>query len=213
MDNGFEHLTVLDHPLVQHKMSILRSVDTGKKRFAELVGELTTLVAYEATRELPLEAVEVTTPLVSATFNRLQGPQPIIIPILRAGLGMVAGISQLLPTCRVGHLGMYRDEETFRPVPYYSSYPPHMNTAPIFVVDPMLATGGSASAGVDFIKEQGGRDIKVMCIVAARPGVTKLLERHPDVKIYAAAFDEELTPNAYITPGLGDAGDRLFGTL
>jgi uracil phosphoribosyltransferase len=194
-------------------MSILRDVGTGKKKFTELVDEITTLVTYEATRELPLKDVEVTTPLTTATFKKVSGEQPVIVPILRAGLGMLDGISRLVPNCRVGFLGMYRDEETFEPQPYYEKFPTDISAAPIFVVDPMLATGGSASAGVSFIKKQGGSDIKVMCIVAARPGVETLLAAHPDIKIYAASFDEELTPNAYITPGLGDAGDRLFGTL
>ncbi|MDR1412992.1 MAG: uracil phosphoribosyltransferase [Actinomycetes bacterium] len=213
MTHGFDNLMVLDHPLIQHKMSILRSVDTGKKKFTELVDEITALVTYEATRELPLEDVSVTTPLTTAIFHRVAGEQPVVVPILRAGLGMLDGISRLIPNCRVGFLGMFRDEETFEPQPYYEKFPKNLASAPIFVVDPMLATGGSATAGVSFIKRQGGRDIKVMCIVAARAGVQTLLTAHPEVKIYAAAFDEELTPNAYITPGLGDAGDRLFGTL
>ncbi|MDR1775012.1 MAG: uracil phosphoribosyltransferase [Actinomycetes bacterium] len=213
MAYGFDNLMVLDHPLVQHKMSILRSTDTGKKKFTELVDEITSLVTYEATRELPLEPVQVTTPLTNATFARMAGDQPVIVPILRAGLGMLDGISRLIPNARVGFLGMFRDEETFEPQPYYEKFPKGLDTAPIFVVDPMLATGGSATAGISFIKRQGGRDIKVMCIVAARRGVQTVLDAHPDVKIYAAAFDRDLTPNAYITPGLGDAGDRLFGTL
>jgi uracil phosphoribosyltransferase len=213
MSHGFGNLTVLDHPLVQHKMSILRDAATGKKKFTELVDEITALVTYEATRELPLEDVEVTTPLVTATFKHLSGEQPVIVPILRAGLGMMDGISRLIPNCRVGFLGMFRDEVTFEPQPYYEKFPNDILDAPIFVVDPMLATGGSATAAVGFIKRRGGCNIKVMCIVAARKGVQTLLAAHPDVKIYAASFDEELTPAAYITPGLGDAGDRLFGTV
>jgi uracil phosphoribosyltransferase len=181
--------------------------------FTELVNEITMLEVYEATRALPLEDRTVETPLATMTGKSLKGEDPVIVPILRAGLGMVEGMTKLLPTCRVGFLGMYRDEKTFQPVPYYAKFPDTMGSSPIFVLDPMLATGGSASAGIDFIKEQGGRDITMTCIVAARPGVERLLHDHPEVRIFAAAFDEELTPNAYITPGVGDAGDRLFGTI
>ncbi len=213
MSKGFEQLTVLEHPLIAHKMATLRDATTGRKIFRELVREITQLEVYEATRALPLESCEVVTPVAPMTAQRLAGPAPIIVPILRAGLGMVEGVTDLMPNCRIGHLGMYRDEKTFQPVPYYAKLPDGLESSPIFLLDPMLATGGSASAAVSYIKDQGGRDIAMMCIVAARPGVTTLLEDHPDLRIFAAAFDEELTPTAYITPGLGDAGDRLFGTL
>ena len=213
MSKGFDQLTVLDHPLIEHKMAKLRDEQTGRKKFRELVREITLLEVYEATRALPTQACEITTPVAGMQASRLKDPAPVIVPILRAGLGMVEGVTDLIPTCRVGHLGMYRDEETFQPVPYYAKLPDGLGESPIFVLDPMLATGGSGSAAVSYVKEQGGRDIVFMCIVAARPGVTALLKDHPDVRIYAAGFDEELTPSAYITPGLGDAGDRLYGTL
>ncbi|MCL2332456.1 MAG: uracil phosphoribosyltransferase [Actinomycetia bacterium] len=213
MSKGFEQLTVLDHPLITHKMSILRDAATGRKIFRELVREITQLEVYEATRTLPLQACAVTTPVAPMMTQCLAGPAPIIVPILRAGLGMVEGVTDLMPNCRIGHLGMYRDEDSFEPVPYYAKLPDGLENSPIFLLDPMLATGGSAIAAVSYIKEQGGHDVALMCIVAARPGVTALLQEHPDMRIFAASFDEELTPTAYITPGLGDAGDRLFGTL
>lgn len=210
---GFEQLTVLEHPLVQAKMALLRDENTTTKEFRELVTELTMLVGYEATRNLPLAPVDVKTPVAVAHCMKLKNPEPVIIPILRAGLGMVEGFMQLMPDCKVGHLGMYRDEETFQPVPYYSNYPKDISERDTVLLDPMLATGGSAEAAVDFVKDKGAKNVRLMCIVAARQGVAHLLEKHPDIKIYAAAFDEELTPKAYINPGLGDAGDRLFGTL
>lgn len=213
MSHGFDKLTVVNHPLVQHKMALLRDKSTGKKEFRELVTEITTLIAYEATRDLPLREQDVETPVAVAHCKMLAGKKAVIVPILRAGLGMVDGITELLPANKVGHLGMYRDHDTLEPVPYYSSFPSGMEHREIIVLDPMLATGGSAVAAIDFVKEQGGKNIHMMCIVAARAGVERLTKAHPDVKITAAAFDEELTPNAYITPGLGDAGDRLFGTL
>lgn len=213
MSHGFDNLTVLDHPLVQHKMAVLRDEKTSEKPFRELVHELTMLVGYEATRERPLRPVDVQTPVAIAKCHKLAGKEVVIIPILRAGLGMVSGTMELMPNCVVGHLGMYRNEETFEPVPYYSNYPRDIAERDVILLDPMLATGGSASAALDFVKEQGAKNVSLMCIVAARPGVERLLADHPDVKIYSAAFDEELTPKAYITPGLGDAGDRLFGTL
>lgn len=212
-DYGFEHLTVVEHPLVQDKLAVLRDESTSTRDFRDLVTELTVLVGYEATRELPLKEVEVKTPIRKATLKRLDCEPPVIIPILRAGLGMVEGFMKLIPDCTVGHLGMYRNEETLQPVPYYANYPKEMPQRRVFLLDPMLATGGSAIAAVDFVKEQGAKSISLMCIVSAREGVKNLLAAHPDVKIYAAAFDEDLTPKAYIDPGLGDAGDRLFGTL
>ena len=213
MGRGFEQLTVLDHPLIEHKMAILRSEETGRKQFRELIREITSLGVYEATRALPVEMCNIKTPLTETQAKRLRGLSPTIIPILRAGLGMVDGVTNLIPTCRIGHLGMYRDKETLQPVPYYAKLPADLDLSPIFLLDPMLATGGSASAAVNFIKEKGGKDIVFMCIVATRQGVQTLVDAHPDVRIYTAAFDEELTPEAHITPGLGDAGDRLFGTL
>ena len=213
MSKGFDQLTVLDHPLIAHKMSILRAGETGSKKFRELIREITQLEVYEATRELPTRPCEIMTPLTAMQTRCLDGATPVIVPILRAGLGMVDGFFDLIPTSRVGFLGMYRNEETFKPVPYYEKLPGDLAVSPIFVLDPMLATGGSGSAAVSYIKEQGGKDIVFMCIVAARPGVARLLEDHPDVRVFAAEFDEELTPSAYITPGLGDAGDRLYGTL
>lgn len=212
-DYGFEQLTVVEHPLVQDKLAVLRDEKTSTRDFRELVTELTVLVGYEATRKLPLRDVQVTTPIRTATLKRLDCEPPVIIPILRAGLGMVEGFMKLIPDCVVGHLGMYRNEETLQPVPYYSNYPKEMPERDVFLLDPMLATGGSAIAAIDFVKEHGAQNISLMCIVSAREGVKRLSEAHPDVKIFAAAFDEDLTPKAYIDPGLGDAGDRLFGTL
>jgi len=213
MSKGFDQLTVLDHPLIVHKMSVLRDEATDRKLFRELVREIASLEVYEATRALPVEPCKVKTPIATMQASRLAGPAPIIVPILRAGLGMVEGVTELLPTCRIGHLGMYRDEETLQPVPYYAKLPAGLDVSPVFLLDPMLATGGSAIAAASYLKAQGGHDLTLMCVVAARPGVTALLEAHPDLRIFAAAFDEELTPSAYIKPGLGDAGDRLFGTL
>ena len=204
---------ILDHPLIKHKVSHLRDINTGTKEFKELVSEIAMLMCYEATRDMPTETVEITTPITTDKFEVLAGRKLAVVPILRAGLGMVEGFMQLMPDCKVGHLGMYRDEETFQPVPYYSNYPKDISERDTVLLDPMLATGGSAEAAVDFVKDKGAKNVRLMCIVAARQGVAHLLEKHPDIKIYAAAFDEELTPKAYINPGLGDAGDRLFGTL
>lgn len=210
---GFDGLTVVEHPLVQAKMAVLRDETTDTKAFRELVTELTILVGYEATRSLELTTIQVKTPVAIAECKALAKPAPVIIPILRAGLGMVEGFMKLMPDCKVGHLGMYRNEETFQPVAYYSSYPEDLPERDTFLLDPMLATGGSAESAIEFVKERGAKNISLMCIVAAREGVARLQASHPDVAIYAAAFDEELTPKAYINPGLGDAGDRLFGTL
>lgn len=210
---GFDQLTVVEHPLVQHKMSMLRKEKTGQKEFRELIEEITMLIAYEATRGLALRDVQIKTPVAPAMCRELAGRKQVIIPILRAGLGMVSGLLTLMPNVKVGHLGMYRDHDTLQPVPYYQSFPKNLDEREIIMLDPMLATGGSAIAAADFIKQNGGKHLHMMCIVAARAGVEALTQAHPDIKITAAAFDEELTPNAYITPGLGDAGDRLFGTL
>jgi uracil phosphoribosyltransferase len=207
----FPNLTVLDHPLIQHKLSILRDVETGKKLFKELVDEITMLLAYEVTRDLPLEEVRIRTPLADTTAQRLAGKKLGVVPILRAGLGMVEAVVRLIPSARVGHIGLYRDEETIRPVHYYLKVPPPEGRI-FIVVDPMLATGGSAVAAVHMLKELGANSIRFMCIVSAPEGVQAMLDAHPDVPVFAAALDERLDENCYIVPGLGDAGDRLFGT-
>lgn len=212
-DYGLSNLTVIEHPLVKAKMARLRNEETPTKQFRELVTELSILVGYEATKHLGLKPVDVKTPVNIAHCETLADRHPVLIPILRAGLGMVEGYLTLMPSCKVGHLGMYRNEETFEPVPYYANYPHDIGERATFLLDPMLATGGSAASAIEYIKGKGARDISLSCIVAARPGVEYLLEHHPDVRIYAASFDEKLTPKAYIDPGLGDAGDRLFGTL
>lgn len=210
---GFEKLVVVEHPLVQNKMAKLRAEGTNTKDFRELVTELSVLVGYEATRHLELKEVQVQTPVNVANCRILANPSPVIIPILRAGLGMVEGFMNLMPDCKVGHLGMYRNEETLLPVAYYSNYPKDLPNHEVILLDPMLATGGSADAAISFVKDRGAKNIKLMCIVAARKGVEVVTEKHPDVWVYSAAFDEKLTDKAYIDPGLGDAGDRLFGTL
>lgn len=203
---------VFDHPLIQHKLSIIRNVETGAKDFRTLVDEVSMLMAYEVTRDLPLEEVEVQTPLVTATCKQLAGKKLGLVPILRAGLGMVDGFLRLLPTARVGHVGLYRDPETLKPVEYYCKLPSDLAERELIVLDPMLATGGSAAAAITFIKQRGGRHIKLMSLIAAPEGVKVVQEAHPDVDIYVAAVDSHLNEHAYIVPGLGDAGDRLFGT-
>jgi uracil phosphoribosyltransferase len=209
---GFDALTVLDHPLIQHKLSHLRARSTTKKQFRELVEEIATLMAYEVTRELPLEDVEVQTPLEKTTARRIRGKKLVVVPILRAGLGMVDGIVKLVPGARVGHVGLYRNEETLEPVTYYLKIPKGASNREFVVVDPMLATGGSAAEAVRLLKEKGAHAIRFMCLVAAPEGVHTLSEAHPDVPIFAAALDRQLDERGYILPGLGDAGDRLFGT-
>ncbi len=205
-------LQVLDHPLIQHKLSILRAQGTPKKQFRELVEEISTLMAYEATRDLALEPVDVLTPMEKTTVHRLKGKKLVVVPILRAGLGMVEGILRLIPSARVGHVGLYRNEETLEPVSYYLKVPQGTAMREFIVVDPMLATGGSAVAAIRFLRERGVRRIRFMCIVAAPEGVRRLNNVFPDVPIYAAALDRALNEQGYIVPGLGDAGDRLFGT-
>ena len=207
----FPNLTVLDHPLIQHKVSLLRARETPKKVFKELVEEIATLMAYEVTRTLPLQEVEIRTPLEETTAYQILGKKLVVVPILRAGLGMVEGILNLIPSARVGHVGVFRDEETLLPVEYYFKTPPPDGRR-FIVVDPMLATGGSAAAAVAALKDRGARDIQFMCIVAAPEGVGKMLEEHPDVPLFIAALDRQLNDAGYILPGLGDAGDRLFGT-
>ena len=207
----FPNLTVLDHPLIQHKLSFLRSRETTTKVFKELVGEIATLMAFEVTRALPLGEVTVETPLEPTVTRRIEGKKLVVVPILRAGLGMVEGILHLIPGARVGHVGLYRDEATLQPVEYYFKAPPP-DGREFIVVDPMLATGGSAAAAVSLLKQRGAPAIRFMCIVAAPEGVATMLEAHPDVPVYAAALDRALNERGYIVPGLGDAGDRLFGT-
>lgn len=205
-------LHVLDHPLLQHKLSILRSERTGVKEFRELVGEIAALMCYEATRDLPTEEIEIKTPIAVAKGRALAGKKLAIVPILRAGLGMVDPIIDLIPSAKVGHIGLYRDPETHEPVKYYCKLPADISERRVFVVDPMLATGGSASAALQFLKEDGCRSITLMNIIAAPEGVEVIRRDHPDVELYVAAVDEKLNENAYIVPGLGDAGDRVFGT-
>ena len=208
-----KNLVIMDHPLIQHKLSVLRDEKTGSKEFKELVDEIATLIAYEATRDLPLTEVKVQTPLALASTKVLAGKKLAVVPILRAGLGMVSGMLNLIPAAKIGHIGLYRDHETLEPVEYYCKLPSDIEERQIFVVDPMLATGGSASAAIGFIKKRGGKNIKLMCILAAEVGIERIQKDHPDVQIYCAAVDEKLTDKGYIYPGLGDAGDRLFGTL
>lgn len=203
---------VVDHPLIQHKLSILRDKSTGPKEFRELTDEIALLMAYEVTRDLPLEEVEVETPVAKARTYMIKGKKLGVVPILRAGLGMVGGILQLIPAAKVGHVGVYRDPATLKPVEYYCKLPADAAERDFIIVDPMLATGGSAAAAVTFLKERGVRNIKFMCLIAAPEGIETLHQAHPDVPIYAAAVDSHLNEHAYIVPGLGDAGDRLFGT-
>ena len=206
------NVTVLDHPLIQHKLAILRSKDTPVKEFRELVGEIAGLMCYEATRNLPLKEVRVETPTTTATCHMLAGKKMAIVPILRAGLGMVDSMVGLIPSAKIGHIGLYRDPETHKPVEYYCKLPDDIGNRQVFVVDPMLATGGSAIAAIDFLKQHGCKQIIMMNIIGCPEGVKAVTAAHPDVDIYLAAMDEKLNANAYIVPGLGDAGDRIFGT-
>ena len=203
---------VLDHPLIQHKLAILRSKDTSVKEFRELVGEIAGLMCYEATRNLPLKEVKVETPITTATCRMLAGKKMAIVPILRAGLGMVDSMVSLIPSAKIGHIGLYRDPQTHKPVEYYCKLPDDIGNRQVFVVDPMLATGGSAIAAIDFLKQHGCKNIIMMNIIGAPEGVAAVQKAHPDVEIYLAALDEKLNEHAYIVPGLGDAGDRIFGT-
>ena len=206
------NVTVLDHPLIQHKLAILRSKDTPVKEFRELVGEIAGLMCYEATRNLPLKEVRVETPITTATCHMLAGKKMAIVPILRAGLGMVDSMVGLIPSAKIGHIGLYRDPETHKPVEYYCKLPDDIGNRQVFVVDPMLATGGSAIAAIDFLKQHGCKQIIMMNIIGCPEGVKAVTAAHPDVDIYLAALDEKLNERAYIVPGLGDAGDRIFGT-
>lgn len=203
---------VFDHPLIQHKLSILREKNTSVKEFRELISEIAMLMCYEATRDLPLEEVEVETPIAKAKVHRIAGKKLAVVPILRAGLGMVDGMVSMMPNVKVGHIGLYRDPETLEPVKYYFKMPPDIFERDVIVVDPMLATGGSASAAITFIKETGVKHIKLMCIIGAPEGVARMQKDHPDVDIFIAALDDHLNKDGYIVPGLGDAGDRIFGT-
>ena len=203
---------IMEHPLIQHKIGIIRNSETGTKDFREMVGEIATLECYEATRDLELEEYPVTTPMGDTTCKRLSGKKLAIIPILRAGLGMVPGMQTLLPAAKVGHIGLYRDPETLAPIEYYCKLPEGISEREVILVDPMLATGGSAVDAITLIKQKGGVNIKFMCLVAAPEGIKAVQDAHPDVNIYTAAIDECLNENAYIVPGLGDAGDRIFGT-
>lgn len=205
-------VNVMTHPLIQHKVTLIRSVETGAKDFRELLEEITLLMGYEITRDFPLEDVEVQTPLVKAIGKQIAGKKVAVVPILRAGLGMVNGLLELMPMAKVGHVGLYRDPETLKPVEYYCKMPTDLAERRIIVTDPMLATGGSASAAISLLKEKGAKDIQLMCLVAAPEGVEVVNRDHPDVRIYVAALDEKLNEHGYILPGLGDAGDRIFGT-
>ncbi len=204
-------LFISEHPLIQNKMTLLRCKDTGTKEFKELVGEVALLLTYEATRNLPLVDCEVETPLAVACCKVVKKPIAIV-PILRAGIGMSDGMQQLLPAAKVGHIGLYRDPETLRPVEYYCKLPADIAQSKVLLVDPMLATGGTAEAAISFLKERGAKEISLLCILAAPDGVKLVQEQHPDVDIYTAAYDEMLNDHGYIVPGLGDAGDRIFGT-
>ena len=206
------NVIIFDHPLIQHKTTVLRMKETSNKEFRESVEEITMLMCYEALRDLPLEDVEIETPIRKATCKMLSGKNLAVVPILRAGLGMVNGFLNIIPIAKVGHIGMYRDEETLEPHPYYCKLPPDIDERIIVVVDPMLATGGSAIDAITQIKAKGGKHIRFLCLIAAPEGVKALTEAHPDVDIYCANIDEKLNENGYIVPGLGDAGDRIFGT-
>jgi uracil phosphoribosyltransferase len=209
---SFPNLTVLDHPLIQHKLSILRDKHTSTRDFKQLVSEIATLMAYEVTKDLPTETIPIETPLEAMAGRQVAGKKLTLVPILRAGLGMVEGVAQLIPSARVGHIGMYRDHETLEPVDYYFKIPGSEVARDFFILDPMLATGGSAVAAVGALRAAGARRIRFLCLVAAPEGVQRMLDAHPDVPIFTAALDRELNSHGYILPGLGDAGDRLFGT-
>ncbi|MDD2969964.1 MAG: uracil phosphoribosyltransferase [Lachnospiraceae bacterium] len=205
-------VVVMNHPLIQHKIGYIRRKDTGTKDFRQTISEIAMLICYEATRELPLRDVEVETPICKTTVQELKGKKMAVIPILRAGLGMVDGMLALIPAAKVGHIGLYRDPETLEPVEYYCKLPADSAEREVFVVDPMLATGGSSVAAIKMLKEKGCKNIHFICIIAAPEGVKRMQQEHPDVDIYIGALDEKLNDHGYIVPGLGDAGDRIFGT-
>ena len=205
-------LTVLTHPLIQHKLTILRDKDTGVKVFREVVGEIAMLMCYEATRSLPLEDIEVITPISATMSKTVSGKKLALVPILRAGLGMVDGMLSMIPSAKIAHIGLYRDPDTLEPVEYYCKLPPDIHERDCFLLDPMLATGGTASAAAQYLKEAGARSIKMLTILSAPPGVEKMQREHPDVEVFTCAVDPILNEHGYIVPGLGDAGDRIFGT-
>ncbi len=202
----------LSHPLIQHKLTYVREKSTGPKEFRELVEEITMLMAYEVTKDLPLEEIEIETPVQKAKSKIIAGRKVGLVPVLRAGLGMVEGMLKMIPAAKVGHVGLYRDPETLLPVEYYCKLPPDVAERELLVLDPMLATGGSAAAAIDFLKDKGAENIKLVCLIAAPEGIKMVQEKHPNVDIYVAAIDEKLNDHGYIVPGLGDAGDRIFGT-
>ena len=203
---------VLDHPLIQHKVGVIRRIETGSRDFRQIISEIAKLMCYEATRDLKLKDVEIETPICKTTVKELAGKKLAVVPILRAGLGMVDGMVDMIPAAKVGHIGLYRDPETLAPVEYYCKLPADCSEREVIVVDPMLATGGSSTAAITLLKEHGCKNIRFMCIIAAPEGVRKMQEVHPDVDIYIAAMDDHLNEHGYIVPGLGDAGDRIFGT-
>ena len=205
-------VVVMDHPLIQHKIGYIRRTDTGTKDFRETIAEIANLICYEATRDLKLKDVEIETPICKTTVKELAGKKLAVVPILRAGLGMVDGVLQLVPAAKVGHIGLYRDPETLEPVEYYRKLPADCAQREVFVVDPMLATGGSSVAAIKLLKDRGCKNIHFMCIIAAPEGVERMKKEHPDVDIYIGSLDEKLNEHGYIVPGLGDAGDRIFGT-
>ena len=203
---------VMDHPLIQHKINYIRNEEVGSKEFREIVGEIASLMCYEATRDLPLADVEIDTPICKTTVKELKGKKLAVVPILRAGLGMVDGMLAMIPAAKVGHIGLYRDPETLEPVEYYCKLPADCEEREVFVVDPMLATGGSSVAAIQMLKDKGVKHIRFVCIIAAPEGVERMKKEHPDVDLYIGSLDEKLNDHGYIVPGLGDAGDRIFGT-
>ena len=212
MYKGIENITICDHPLIKHKLTIVRQTSTGTNEFRTVIEEIAMMIGYEALKDLPLEDVEIETPIEKAMCPMLSGKKPAVVPILRAGLGMLSGMLRLMPAAKVGHIGMYRDEETLEPHEYYCKLPTEIDQRAIYLVDPMLATGGSAIAAIDAIKKRGGKDITFLCIVAAPEGLAKIHEAHPDVRVFAGNLDRQLNEVGYICPGLGDCGDRIFGT-
>ena len=205
-------VNILDHPLIQHKLTQIRQKETSTTQFRQMINEIGGLMVYEITRDLPLEQIEIQTPVATTKANVIAGKKMVVVPILRAGLGMVDGILQMIPSARIGHIGIFRDEETLQPVEYFAKFPDGLDQRDIFIVDPMLATGGSAIAAITSIKKRGAKNIKLVCVVGAPEGVKAVNEAHPDVTIYLASLDEKLNEKGYIVPGLGDAGDRIFGT-
>ena len=205
-------VNILDHPLIQHKLTQIRQKDTSTTQFRQMINEIGGLMVYEITRDLPLEQIEIETPVAKTKANVIAGKKMVVVPILRGGLGMGDGILQMIPSARIGHIGIFRDEETLQPVEYFAKFPEELDQRDIFIVDPMLATGGSAIAAINSIKQRGAKNIKLVCLVGAPEGVKAINEAHPDVTVYLASLDEKLNEKGYIVPGLGDAGDRIFGT-